>query len=344
MRLHRCSSCRRHVRLDESHCPFCRTETVARTAVSALTIGGALTGCSPSEPPQAAAEESTSTVSSTTALPTTITNVTSSADDSATLDSGDDLDDESSYDDGWDTCVGFYGCFGDGGGNTVECDIWAQDCSVDEKCMPWANDGGYAWNATRCSPLDPRPGQAGDACAVEGSGVSGIDNCDVGNMCWNVDPSTKEGVCIGFCQGSAANPVCEDPATECTIMNDGVLILCLRPCDPLLSGCGPTEGCYAEPGRSAFFCAPDASDASGAHGDACEAPESCDPGLACADPEAVVGCMDSGCCTQLCDLTSELPDAPCSGASDGETCVAYFADGEAPVGLEHVGICVLPEA
>ena len=68
----------------------------------------------------------------------------------------------------------------DGGGVNIECDIWAQDCPDGEKCMPWANDGGNSWNATRCSPLDPNPGQPGDACTVEGCGVSGIDNCDIG--------------------------------------------------------------------------------------------------------------------------------------------------------------------
>ncbi len=40
--------------------------------------------------------------------------------------------------------------------------IWAQDCPEGEKCMPWANDGGGSWNATRCSPLDPNPSAVGD--------------------------------------------------------------------------------------------------------------------------------------------------------------------------------------
>jgi hypothetical protein len=40
----------------------------------------------------------------------------------------------------------------DGGGPSIECDQWAQDCPPGEKCMPWANDGGSSWNATRCFP------------------------------------------------------------------------------------------------------------------------------------------------------------------------------------------------
>ena len=45
----------------------------------------------------------------------------------------------------------------DGGGATNECNQWVQDCPEGEKCMPWANDGGSAWNATRCRPGRRRP-------------------------------------------------------------------------------------------------------------------------------------------------------------------------------------------
>ena len=59
--------------------------------------------------------------------------------------------------------------------DTIEpaCDLWAQDCPVGEKCMPWANAGGPAWNDARCTPLDSQPGQPGDACTVEGQGDRG---------------------------------------------------------------------------------------------------------------------------------------------------------------------------
>src|SRR6187431_2409029 len=62
----------------------------------------------------------------------------------------------------------------DGGGVSIECDGWAQDCQAGEKCMPWANDGGMTWNAMRCSPLAPDPALAGEACTVEGAAFSGI--------------------------------------------------------------------------------------------------------------------------------------------------------------------------
>ena len=138
-----------------------------------------------------------------------------------------------------------------------ECDIFAQDCPDGEKCMPWANDGGGAWNATRCTAVDDSAGQPGDECIVEGSGVSGIDSCDLGVMCWDVDPETNVGTCVAMCTGDEANPICEDPATTCTIANNGAIVLCLPTCDPLLQDCGDDQGCY--PIDDEWSCAPDTS-------------------------------------------------------------------------------------
>ncbi|MBX7083628.1 MAG: ribulose phosphate epimerase [Nannocystaceae bacterium] len=226
----------------------------------------------------------------------------------------------------------------DGGGVNNECDIWAQDCPRMEKCMPWANDGGNSWNATRCSPLDANPGQPGDTCTVEGSGVSGIDSCDLGSMCWNVDPETNMGVCVGFCMGTEAAPVCPDPDTGCSITNNGVLILCLPFCDPLLQDCSMTEACYPEP--NGFFCSPDASGEMGGFGDPCEFLNVCDPGLFCADAATVPDCNGStGCCSEYCDISD--PGATCMG--QGQECTMFYNEGEAPPGYENVGICIIPQ-
>jgi hypothetical protein len=145
----------------------------------------------------------------------------------------------------------------DGGGVSIECSIWDQDCDEGEKCAPWANDGGSAWNATKCVPVDANPSQVGDSCTVEGSGVSGVDTCDVSSMCWDVDPETNEGTCIAFCSGSENAPVCDDPTTSCSIANEGVLTLCLPSCDPLSQDCPDGQACY--PIDNSFVCAPDAS-------------------------------------------------------------------------------------
>ena len=86
----------------------------------------------------------------------------------------------------------------DGGGDN-ECDPTAQDCPRGQKCTAWANDGGTFWNATRC--VEVAGGNvAGDSCMVEGNGVSGIDDCDVGHICLNTNEENV-GVCVAFCEG-----------------------------------------------------------------------------------------------------------------------------------------------
>ncbi len=230
----------------------------------------------------------------------------------------------------------------DGAGVNVECDIWAQDCMAGEKCMPWANDGGSAWNATKCVPINETPAQVGDECMVDGSGVSGIDNCDISSMCYYVDAETNVGTCISFCEGSEANPVCQ-PEYVCSIVNDGVLILCRPECDPLLQDCEPAGSvCLPAAGSERFTCIIDSSLEMGAAGDACEFINACDGGLFCADAAGVPNCQGAtGCCTEFCDLSAPDPNMGCS-LGNGVECVAWYADGEAPPGLESVGACVLP--
>ena len=133
-----------------------------------------------------------------------------------------------------DPCCGFYGCWCYDLPPTIECDLFAQDCPADEKCMPWSNNGGPAWNATRCSPLDPNPTQVGEPCLVAGSGVSGVDNCDIGLMCWNVDEMSV-GVCEDFCTGSEDNPICASPDDVCFVANSGAIALCFAVCDPMVA-------------------------------------------------------------------------------------------------------------
>jgi hypothetical protein len=206
--------------------------------------------------------------------------------------------------------------------------------------MPWANDGGSAWNAARCSPLDPNPAQVGDECTVEGSGVSGIDNCDLASMCWDVDGETNMGTCVAFCMGSEANPICDDPETNCVIANEGTLILCLPSCDPLLQDCAEGQACY--PIVDAFACAPDASLELGAYGDVCAYINACDMGLLCGNPEFTPDCGGEGCCTPFCDVTNPDASAACPGAAGGQECVAWYEEGQAPPGFDDVGFCAIP--
>ena len=233
----------------------------------------------------------------------------------------------------------FGGC---GGGRSLyECSLWDQDCCPGEKCMPWANDGSNSWNATRCSEVADNPGQVGDECTVEGSGVSGIDDCDVGSMCYYVDPETNVGTCVAFCEGSQAAPMCE-PGFLCSIANNGVLILCRRECDPLLQDCQGSAACLPAAGAEGFVCIVDASGESGAPGDPCEYLNSCDPGLLCADAQFVPGCQASGGCTEFCDLNDPNKDDACSKKGEGVTCEAYY-EMDPPPGLENIGVCILPQ-
>ncbi len=262
------------------------------------------------------------------------------ADATETAGETEDTGDDSAGDtDEPDTGIGFI-TDPDGGGVSIECSIWDQDCDEGEKCAPWANDGGSAWNATKCVPVDPEPSQPGDTCTVEGSGVSGVDTCDVSSMCWDVDGETNEGTCIAFCTGSENAPVCDDPTTDCSIANEGVLILCLPACDPLLQDCSEGQACY--PIDNAFVCAPDASgEDQGADNDPCEFINACDPGHGCVNPELVQNCPpgSGGCCQNFCSLSD---DPAMQGCDTDETCEAWFEEGNVPPGYEDVGICALP--
>jgi hypothetical protein len=221
----------------------------------------------------------------------------------------------------------------DGGTMSFECDVFAQDCPAGEKCLAWANDGGNSWNATRCSPIVEDPGQIGEPCTVVGSGLSGMDTCDVGMMCWNVDAETLEGTCLGLCIGDRSSPTCDDPSAYCAISCDGALTLCLPQCNPLEQDCAEGQACYPM-GNGYFTCAPDASGDMGAQGDPCEFINVCDPGLTCLTADAV-GCDETafGCCTSYCVVGG----SPCAG---GLECMPYFNSGEAPIGLDDVGVCI----
>ncbi len=223
----------------------------------------------------------------------------------------------------------------DGGFGDDDCSIFLQDCPEGQKCMPWANDGGNSWNATRCTAIAEEPGAPGDPCMVEGTGVSGIDTCQMAAMCWDVDPATNEGTCVAFCTGSEADPICEDPDTSCILSATSPLALCLPNCSPLAQDCPDGQGCYAI--NENFGCVPDGSEVGGAPGDPCQYINVCEPGLLCGLPEWVPGCMGPGCCTPFCALGDRMP--PCL---PGQDCVAFYEPGTAPPGYEDVGMCAVP--
>ena len=227
----------------------------------------------------------------------------------------------------------------DAGSTPSQCDVWADDCPEGEKCMPWANDGGGSWNATRCSPIQSNPDGVGDTCTVEDNGTSGLDSCNARSMCYYVDSETDTGVCVDFCTGTANNPTCAEPDEICTIANDGVLTLCRPSCDPLLQDCVGDAVCMEAPGgQVGFTCMIDISDGDEAPGTPCQYNNSCPPGLTCEPAEGIPGCTDERCCTSWCDLSAADPDEACT--LDGQECLAFASD--PPPAFGNVGICLLP--
>jgi hypothetical protein len=226
-----------------------------------------------------------------------------------------------------------------------ECDVWAQDCPRGHKCNPWANDGGVVWNATRCVPVDADPGAPGDPCTVEDNAATGFDSCEAGAMCWRVDPDTLTGECVGFCTGDHLDPQCP-PSTTCLIANDGVLVLCLPTCDPILGDCQEGEQCIPQAEDGSFICVVTGAEPRAGYGDPCEYVTSCDDGLTCVSSMQLQGigaCSPDvpSCCTAYCDLGAADPDAACPDQALGQACEPYYEPGETPPGFENLGVCVI---
>lgn len=213
-------------------------------------------------------------------------------------------------------------------GEVFECDVIEQDCPEDEKCMPWANDGSSIWNASRCAPVDANPASIGEPCEVEGSAWSGIDSCDVSQMCFYVGKDNT-GTCVGFCGGSAQDPICPD-GQSCSVTNDGTLPLCLPSCDPLQPTCPEGEGCFPALDDT-FVCLP-APTESIASTFTCHLSGGCEPGTICLPTQFLPECEDDGgCCTTYCDLDDPVcpPDLEC---------LPFFEEGSS-VDFDHLGVC-----
>ncbi len=252
----------------------------------------------------------------------------------AGLDTGDVTDDGSTFIADTDSCgidapegTSFH-C------TPVDCDLFLQDCPQGEKCTVWANDGGSAWNSTRCVPVSDTPQSVGETCTVEGSAVTGIDDCELGALCWDVDPKSLTGTCEAFCSGTVEAPECAD-GHVCTI-SSGPLALCLPTCHPLANDCLADEVCV--PVNDHWTCTESAT-MDGTPGSACEFINACGPDTVCAAAEAVPNCEGAtGCCSSVCDLAA--PD-PSAGCLPGQTCISWYAAGKAPAEYETVGVCVL---
>jgi hypothetical protein len=219
-----------------------------------------------------------------------------------------------------------------------QCDEFLQNCPPGQKCTAWANNGGSAWNATKCVDVTGTKGP-GEECTAEGGAATGIDDCQKGAMCWYVNKDTNMGTCVALCTGTPDAPVC-DPGFDCALASDGVLNLCLPKCDPLLQDCPGDYLCIPSYDDD-FICVVDASGDPGKTNDPCEFINSCDKGLACS-PTATASsaCMQdaTGCCQPFCDFSMM---EPCPNPD--QKCVQWFNPMlPIPPGFEDIGICAIP--
>ncbi|MDC0675748.1 hypothetical protein [Nannocystis radixulma] len=225
----------------------------------------------------------------------------------------------------------------------VECDIWTQDCPEGQKCMPVSLDDMFGNEAARCRPVVDDPDAPGEQCTVLGTSAEGLDTCPEGQFCWRSNLAIDLGTCLALCAGSPQDPNCAEPGLECVLHPLGVENLCIRPCDPLAQDCPGDDLCVPDPVGGldgAFMCIDDASGDEGQLFDPCTELNSCDAGLQCASSFMVVDCggdPDGRCCLPYCDLT----DNPDACLDMGLECLQW-AEGDAPPGLEDVGVCGEP--
>ena len=156
-------------------------------------------------------------------------------------------------------------------------------------------------------------------------------------MCWNADADTGIGVCIAFCTGSPDAATC-DAGTNCSILNNGSLAICLPQCDPLAQDCeAANDLCIPHPDGDGYTCVLDASGDMAPYGTPCEFINVCNKGLFCVDAASVPEpecAAASGCCSPICSISG---GEACPG--QGQTCEPVFDP--QPPGYEDVGVCLI---
>ena len=213
---------------------------------------------------------------------------------------------------------------------TVECDPWEQDCPEGEKCVPYASTGG-PWDANKCVPVMGNQAP-GEPCTLGGI-VEATDDCDGTGACWDVMDVDGQliGICHAFCM-DISDPKCS-PGSECLFNNN--INFCVPTCDPTLQDCGEGLACFWA--NNAFHCI--FTDQNIPAGEPCGFINDCAAGLGCLPAEVLPDCAGSACCSAFCDLNRG--DEPCD-AIPGTVCSPFFEEGTAPIGYDHVGVCILP--
>ena len=231
-----------------------------------------------------------------------------------------------------------------GNGQGGVCNLILQDCPNGQKCVPWNESGGIFPDGVRCVDEPSNPDLIGEQCVVTGGFGSGIDTCEKGSFCFDLDNDQK-GSCIAFCGGDPNSPVCDKPNEKCTVFFDPPVSLCFPKCDPLAQDCPAGQGCYMDEamlGSEGFVCMPTvlAPNENGDYGDLCYNQAGCAPGFACIYAANVPGCKSEYCCSPWCNIV-ENPEL-CASLDPKMQCVPWYEQGMATPGYENVGICGIP--
>jgi hypothetical protein len=211
-----------------------------------------------------------------------------------------------------------------------ECDPRrSDDCPSGQKCS-YVADGEFG-PTDRCVELLGEKLE-GESCVQIGDS----DDCAAQRICWATDADGNGGICVGFCDTGLT---CELDGELCSVANGGLLPLCLPRCNPLVQDCIDGWGCYPDPGQR-WVCDLDRSGAAGAHGEACECINCCDPGLACmagvtVDAEGCGGDGAAGCCAVVCNTDAVEDSCP----TELEDCDPFYEPDALLMGYENVGIC-----
>ena len=226
-------------------------------------------------------------------------------------------------------------------GEPLACDTLLQDCPAGFKCSGVKPTLEGPFTATICVPDNADGGSPPGSICINAS--DGRDTCGPESMCMQF--GSGEGACVPFCAGPQGAPTCAEPGQVCArIDTQWPLYQCVPACDPLAYDCPDVAV-----GSVAMVCAP-ASVGFGCmlrghlgglpFAAPCSNHRDCTAAALCAPPGHVPGCAgQGGCCDVYCDTSDP---APCPLAAEGQSCIPYYAPGEAPVGLENVGVCAVP--
>ncbi len=235
-------------------------------------------------------------------------------------------------------------CELDAGDAVDECDVFAQDCPMGQKCVFAGTERSPGWYLQRCVPVSGDDG-LGEPCSVMGEFYSGQDECGLGFQCFGPEIfDGGQGECAAICGGSWEALVC--PAGTAIVLNNDVC-LCIDDCDPLADECAAGEICVSNWDGVGFVCR-QVDGPQPAAGSPCSGDLLCANGSTCVDSEFFPhpGCVDGLCCAPLCDLSQGTLDNPTCAAFVGEVpgvvCEPFYAPGEAPEGYASLGACVVP--